>query len=159
MDIAIHTSAKDWCHSQKSARRARALATRRADFHTRAVQFATGDHDDTLRTVQLTLPNRLLKAATHDGAGFDELARVYCRLARNGVSLITVAYVGISPTHKTFDTRTSTIYRRATWSSGACPRSSTTRASSACRLLGVPSALLYSTCPASWHGRACCPQI
>ena len=53
----------------------------------------------------LTLPNRFIKSATHDGASFDELGRTYVRLARNGVSLMTVAYVGISPAHKTFDTQ------------------------------------------------------
>ena len=53
----------------------------------------------------LTLPNRFIKAATHDGASLDEIANAYCRLARNGVSLLTVAYVSISPIHKTFDTQ------------------------------------------------------
>ena len=51
----------------------------------------------------LTLENRFIKAATHDGASFDELARSYRRLARNGVPLITVAYVAVSPVNKTFD--------------------------------------------------------
>ena len=53
----------------------------------------------------LRMQNRFIKAATHDGASFDEIAEAYCRLARNGVSLLTVAYVGVSSTNKTFDTQ------------------------------------------------------
>lgn len=51
----------------------------------------------------LELKNRVLKAATHDGGGFAELKKTYIRLARNDVALITVAYVAVSKTNKTFD--------------------------------------------------------
>ena len=51
----------------------------------------------------LTLKNRFIKAATHDGASFEDIATAYCRLAKNGVALLTVAYVGVSCRNKTFD--------------------------------------------------------
>lgn len=51
----------------------------------------------------LVLKNRIIKAATHDGASFEEMRRTYVRLARNDVALCTVAYVAVSPVNKTFD--------------------------------------------------------
>lgn len=53
----------------------------------------------------LILPNRFIKAATHDGSTIDAKVETYCRLARNGVSLLTVAYMSIDPINKTFDTQ------------------------------------------------------
>ena len=38
----------------------------------------------------LTLKNRFIKAATHDGGSFEAMERTYCRLAQNGVALLTV---------------------------------------------------------------------
>lgn len=58
----------------------------------------------------LTLQNRFIKAATHDGSTIDAKA-AYCRLARNGVSLCTVAYVSISAVNKTFDNSTTSMSR------------------------------------------------
>jgi len=53
----------------------------------------------------VTFKNKIFKAATHDGTGFDEMRRCYVRLARNDVSLVTVAYMAVSRTNKTFDTQ------------------------------------------------------
>eukprot|EP01062_Namystynia_karyoxenos_P069361 TRINITY_DN64872_c0_g1_i1.p1 TRINITY_DN64872_c0_g1~~TRINITY_DN64872_c0_g1_i1.p1 ORF type:complete len:439 (+),score=116.01 TRINITY_DN64872_c0_g1_i1:61-1377(+) len=60
-----------------------------------------------LRLPGLTLKNRIVKAATHDGTSFEEMARCYCRLARNDVALITVAYVAVCDRDKTFNTQHS----------------------------------------------------
>ena len=38
----------------------------------------------------LTLKNRFIKAATHDGGSFETMERAYCRLAQNDVALLTV---------------------------------------------------------------------
>ena len=54
---------------------------------------------------ELTIKNRLLKAATHDCASFDEMIRSYSRLARNNIAMMTVAYVAVSEVHKTFDSQ------------------------------------------------------
>lgn len=51
----------------------------------------------------LELKNRVFKAATHDASDFACMRETYTRLARNNVSLITVAYVAVSPNNKTFD--------------------------------------------------------
>merc|ERR1719343_1580752 len=51
----------------------------------------------------LTLKNRIIKAATHDASTFEDMRRIYRRLAANDVSLITVAYVAVSSKNKTFD--------------------------------------------------------
>jgi len=51
----------------------------------------------------LHLKNRILKAATHDASDFESMRRTYVRLAKNDVSLITVAYVAVSKKNKTFD--------------------------------------------------------
>lgn len=51
----------------------------------------------------LRLPNRFIKAATHTGSTFDELATQYCRMARHGCALLTCAYMAVSPVDKTFD--------------------------------------------------------
>ena len=59
----------------------------------------------------LALQNRFIKAATHDGSTIDAKAAAYCRLARNGVSLCTVAYVSISAVNKTFDNSTTSMSR------------------------------------------------
>lgn len=56
-----------------------------------------------LRLRNLTLPNRFIKAATHDGASLTEMAHTYVRLAQHGVGLVTVAYVSIDAVDKTFD--------------------------------------------------------
>eukprot|EP00939_MAST-03C_sp_MAST-3C-sp1_P002626 g2626.t1 len=53
----------------------------------------------------LRLKNRIIKAATHDGTSFEEMADTYVRLARGQVAMITVAYVSISQKNKTFDTQ------------------------------------------------------
>lgn len=49
------------------------------------------------------MKNRILKAATHDGGSFAEMASTYSRLARNEVALATVAYVAVCDRNKTFD--------------------------------------------------------
>ncbi|EOD29883.1 hypothetical protein EMIHUDRAFT_253812 [Emiliania huxleyi CCMP1516] len=51
----------------------------------------------------LRLRNRFVKAATHGGHSFASMERMYCRMAANGVSLLTVAYVAVSERNKTFD--------------------------------------------------------
>ena len=51
----------------------------------------------------LRLPNRFIKSATHDGSTIDAMTASYRRLAQNGVSLMTVAYMSIDPKNKTFD--------------------------------------------------------
>lgn len=51
----------------------------------------------------LSLKNRIIKAATHDGGSFIEMKRVYGRLSRNDVAMVTVAYLAISEKNKTFD--------------------------------------------------------
>ena len=51
----------------------------------------------------LTLQNRFIKSATHDGSTMDAKAAAYRRLARNGVSLSTVAYMSICADNTTFD--------------------------------------------------------
>jgi 2,4-dienoyl-CoA reductase-like NADH-dependent reductase (Old Yellow Enzyme family) len=56
-----------------------------------------------MRLRDLTLRNRVIKAATHDGGSFEEMRRTYVRLAKNEVAMITVAYVAVSPVNKTFD--------------------------------------------------------
>jgi len=53
----------------------------------------------------LALKNRVIKAGTHDGGNFEEFRQAYRRLAQNDVALITVAYVAVSKTNKTFDSQ------------------------------------------------------
>lgn len=78
---------------------------RRAKSPARGVPDAAASPFSPFQLGELTLPNRFIKSATHDGASFEALAATYVRLAKNGVPLMTVAYVGISPTNKTFDTQ------------------------------------------------------
>lgn len=61
---------------------------------------------ESLRLRGLELKNRIVKAATHDGSTFEEMERTYVRLGRNDVAMITVAYVAVSSTNKTFDSQT-----------------------------------------------------